>query len=234
MPLKRHTLHIFFFLITLRSLRGSSEWVKTFCAAPGNRCLLEVPLSFIEDPVTANAVLNDIKTVEKDDDVTIATIESAVLLLCGKIRNVHAYTETEITSVEIMAEKIYSLFHARYCLSNGGLKSVKTMFEKAAYGVCPRVGCNNFPLLPLGLDDDPDISTAKCFCGKCRESYQSPLIQHRHLDSSYFGSSLPHLFFHRYIKMAPVKNTTDYIPRIFGFKLHHSASELRKYRGEYS
>ena len=178
-------------------------------------------------------MLSDIQTIENDDDVTTATIESAFLLLCGKIRNVHAQTETEIASVEKMTEKVYSLFHARYCMSNAGLKCVKAMYEKASYGVCQRVNCNNFPLLPLGLDDDPGISTVKCFCAKCRELYQPPLQQsYRHLDSSFFGSSLPHLFLHRYIKMAPVQSNSTYSPRIFGFKLHSNAAELKKFRGE--
>lgn len=220
------------FLSSLQYLTGSTEWIRNLRLSPGHQYLFEVPVSFLEDPVTANAVLHDIgqhAPPKEETQITSSVVESAVLLLRGKIRNVHAHTETETAEIEEMARKIYGLYHARYCVSNAGLKSVKGIFEKGGYGRCQRVCCDAFPLLPVGLDDDPGLATTKCFCAKCRELYEPPQEELNLLDGSNFGSSLPHLFFHRYLKLAPTRSNVTYVPRIFGFKLHHTAAEIIKY-----
>ena len=207
---------------------GTSQWVKAYCAAPGNECLLQVPLSFIEDPVIANGIRSDMKR-SADSPHSIKLVDRSFLLLSGKIRNVHETTATEAISMDEMTEKLYSLFHAKYCLSSAGLKEVKSMFEASRYGVCQRVDCQKYPLLPTGLHDEPGHSKMLCFCGKCRQVYQPPLHQYNHLDGSFFGTTLPHLFFHRYTKTAPFRSSVSYTPRIFGFKLNPAAEELKKY-----
>lgn len=218
-----------FILPFLHYLNGSTEWVQRFRSIPSNQCLLELPQSFIEDPVVANAVIEDLKLSKGDSAHTTAAVQSAILLISGKMRNVHAYTEREIAEIEETAKIVYSLYHARYCISNLGLKLIKDSFKKSAFGTCQRVACNQFPLLPVGQHDDAGVSPMKCFCGKCRELYEPPVVEQRELDGSFFGSSLPHLFLHRYPHIAPSRNKVTYVPRIFGFKLNQKAPELSKW-----
>lgn len=221
---------VFVLLAQLAELHASSDWVRRLLSTPGHQHLFQLPPSFTEDPVTANAVLEDIRqVVDSNDPHTSAVVENAVLLIYGKVKNARADTESEVSEIETMARKIYGLYHARYCTTNEGLRAIKAMFDKSAYGVCQRVNCDRFPLLPVGLDDDPGLSTMKCFCGKCRDLYESQLHDQRQLDGSYFGTSLPHIFLQRYVRLAPSRSTASYTPRIFGIEISPMALEMKKF-----
>ena len=54
-------------------------------------------------------------------------------------------------------------------------------------------------------------------------------IKHRTLDGAAFGTSLPHLLLQRYPEIATKHPEESYVPRIYGFKIHESAPELRGY-----
>ncbi|KAL6513531.1 casein kinase 2 regulatory subunit [Orobanche gracilis] len=41
-----------------------------------------------------------------------------------------------------------------------------------------------------------------------------------HIDGAYFGTTFPHLFSMTYGHLNPQKSTQNYVPRVFGFKLH--------------
>ncbi|WZZ02131.1 hypothetical protein YC2023_074459 [Brassica napus] len=43
---------------------------------------------------------------------------------------------------------------------------------------------------------------------------------HAHIDGAYFGTTFPHLFLMTYGHLKPLKATQNYVPRVFGFKLH--------------
>lgn len=87
-------------------------------------------------------------------------------------------------------------------------------------------------LLPVGIHDKLGESSVKCFCPKCRDLYHPPMVRHRSIDGAAFGSSLPHLLLQRFPEMAPVKADNSYIPRIYGFRIHDSAPELRIHRSQ--
>ncbi|KAL6905355.1 hypothetical protein ACP4OV_002956 [Aristida adscensionis] len=40
------------------------------------------------------------------------------------------------------------------------------------------------------------------------------------IDGSYFGTTFPHLFLMTYPHLKPQKPSQQYVPRVFGFKLH--------------
>lgn len=56
--------------------------------------------------------------------------------------------------------------------------------QDAEFGKCPRVGCKNYQLLPVGLSDLPDQKKVKLYCAKCGEIY-TPRVSIQH-------SLLPH------------------------------------------
>ncbi len=105
------------------------------------------------------------------------------------------------------------------------------------FGTCPLVQCNGQPVLPVGLRDEIGVDTAKIFCPKCKCVYQPPPIRSRSghhssnsvgggvVDGAAFGTTFPHLFLMTFNNLVPdsLPANSAYIPRVFGFRVHHSA-----------
>ena len=101
-------------------------------------------------------------------------------------------------------------------------------YKKAEFGRCPRVLCQNQPVLPIGLLDAPGAKGLKLYCPHCEDVYTPPSRRHSGIDGAYFGTSFPHLVFQAFPDMLPEKRMERYIPRIFGFKLHSAMVEIRE------
>lgn len=46
------------------------------------------------------------------------------------------------------------------------------------------------------------------------------------VDGSFFGISFPHVFLSVFPELEPTKTTTEYIPRVFGFKVHNRKGSI--------
>ena len=73
---------------------------------------------------------------------------------------------------------------------------------------------------------------------RCEELYRPRSARHENIDGASFGTTFPHLFFLVFPELKPEKSKEHYVPRVFGFKLHHtwhqrSIEAARKAQYEY-
>ncbi|KAG6474861.1 hypothetical protein ZIOFF_064076 [Zingiber officinale] len=108
------------------------------------------------------------------------------------------FTEEQNELVESAAEMLYGLIHVRYVLTSKGMAAMLEKYKNYDFGRCPRVYCCGQPCLPVGQSDIPRSN----------------------IDGAYFGTTFPHLFLMTYGHLKPQKPSQQYIPRVFGFKLH--------------
>lgn len=60
-------------------------------------------------------------------------------------------------------------------------------------------------------------------CYQCEDIYHTRSTRHEQIDGAYFGTTFPHLFFLTFPELKPLKSNETYVPRVFGFKIHHTA-----------
>lgn len=77
-------------------------------------------------------------------------------------------------------------------------------------------------MLPVGLNDAPRQSPVKIFCPKCLDVYFPRSHRQGSLDGAFFGTTFPHLLCMVYPEVVPPKVVEEYVPRVFGYKLHSS------------
>lgn len=70
----------------------------------------------------------------------------------------------------------------------------------------------------------------KLFCPKCRDVYNCSASQ-RHIDGAFFGPTFPHIFFMSFEDSVPESATEQYVPRVFGFRVHPSSNSIPKNPG---
>ena len=93
---------------------------------------------------------------------------------------------------------------------------IKYFYE--VFGICPRVLCQNQPVLPIGLNEELSISRVKVYWPKCEDVY-IPRFKFVDIDGAYFGKSFPFIFFQTFPELIPEKNKQLYVPKIYGFKI---------------
>jgi casein kinase II subunit beta len=128
-------------------------------------------------------------------------------------------------SLDVQARLLYGLIHARWIVTARGLaKMVRILritssiffhpsssfqlekYKRADFGRCPRVLCQQQPLLPVGLTDIPYEKSVKLYCGRCEDLYSPKSSRHGSIDGAYFGTTFPHLLFLVYPTLIPPKS----------------------------
>jgi len=135
-------------------------------------------------------------------------------------------SEQQSEVVQRSADKLYGLVHARFIVTQRGLELMKQKYSNVDFGRCPRVFCEGQPVLPVGQSDLPRNSLAKLLCPRCQEIYYPPFPKHSQIDGAYFGTTFAHLFLQVYPDLIPPPPKNSYVPRIFGFKIHHTSRQV--------
>ncbi|KAK4523740.1 hypothetical protein GAYE_SCF00G1636 [Galdieria yellowstonensis] len=203
-------------------LSKDTSWIMWFCSLKGNEFFCEVDEEFIHDDFNLTGLSTQVAFYEHAVD-TILDFDIPE----GEL------DERQQELVEVAAETLYGLIHARFILTSRGLQLMLEKFNRADFGRCPRVLCHGQPVVPVGLSDTPRQNTVKVFCPRCWDIFSPRSRSHCTLDGAYWGTTFAHLFFHTYPDRIPVRNKETYIPRIYGFRLHETSEEVRRNRGEH-
>lgn len=202
---------------------SQKNWIRSFCQESGHEFYVEVPISFINDPVVSSLMC---------DTYPCPYVREAFKLIVDSDLDDDFQSEDIIVQIEQTSRSLYNLLHAKYIATFEGLTAIKEKCEQGVFGQCPRVYCRGHFLFPVGMHDKEKKSSVKCFCAKCRDIYHPTIVRHRNIDSCAFGTTLPHLLLQRFPELAPSKPVDAYVPRIYGFRIHESARELQIYRNE--
>ncbi|KAL3817965.1 hypothetical protein ACJIZ3_003870 [Penstemon smallii] len=197
------------------NVSGSDEddtcWISWFCNLRGNEFFCEVDEDYIQDDFNLCGLTNQIPYYDYALDL-ILDVESSM--------GDSSFTEEQNELVESAAELLYGLIHVRYILTVKGLTAMLEKYKNAEFGRCPRVHCCGQPCLPVGESDIPRQSTVKIYCPKCEDIYTPRSKFQESIDGAYFGTTFPHLFLMTYGHLKPQKNSQNYVPKVFGFKVH--------------
>ncbi|KAA3469480.1 casein kinase II subunit beta-like [Gossypium australe] len=193
-----------------------TSWISWFCSLRGNEFFCEVDDEYIQDDFNLCGLSSQVPYYDYALDL-ILDVESS---------HGDMFTEEQNELVESAAEMLYGLIHVRYILTSKGMSAMLEKYKSYDFGRCPRVYCCGQSCLPVGQSDIPRASTVKIYCPKCedlyypRSKYQGSILFISYIDGAYFGATFPHLFLMTYGHLKPQKATQNYIPRVFGFKIH--------------
>lgn len=198
---------------------GSEDttWISWFAQLKGNEFFCEVEEDFIQDDFNLTGLSSQVTYYNYALD-TILDVDIPE----GEL------DDRQQEMVEVSAETLYGLIHARYILTARGMHAMQSKYADGVFGRCPRVYCQGQQVLPVGLSDMPRCSTVKIFCPMCWDLYFPRSRSHNVLDGAYWGTTFPHIFLHTYHTLVPMRNRETYVPRIFGFKIHPSAIQVQR------
>lgn len=187
-----------------------TSWISWFCSLRGNEFFCEVDDDYIQDDFNLCGLSNQVPYYDYALDL-ILDVESS---------HDEVFSEEQIEQIESAAEMLYGLIHVRYILTTKGLGAMLEKYKNTEFGRCPKVYCCGQPCLPFGQSDISRQSNVKIYCPKCEDIYTPQFRFQDNLDGAYFGSTFPHLFLLTYGHLKPQKTLQEYVPRVFGFKVH--------------
>jgi len=192
----------------------TSYWRDWFISSRGNEYFCEIDEEYLTDRFNLTGLNTEVQYYQYALDLVTDVFD----LDCD---------DDMRESIEKSARHLYGLVHARYIVTTRGLAKMLEKYKKGDFGKCPRVMCDQQPLLPMGQSDVSNTSPVKLFCAKCEDLYNPKSSRHASIDGAYFGTSFHNILFQVYPAFIPAKTQRRYEPRVFGFKVHAAAALAR-------
>lgn len=203
--------------ITGSSSDFTEYWIDLFLGMKGNEYFCDIDEEYIRDRFNLTGLHQEVSRLPTLIDIITDSVD------------IENFPEEQREHLENNARVLYGLVHARYILTTRGLNKMFEKYRNGDFGYCPRVYCQLHPFLPVGLNDQPRISSVKLYCAKCEDLYNPKSGRHSAVDGAYFGTSFPAMFFQTFPQAIPVHPKEICIPKVFGFKLHEY-SKLNRWR----
>jgi casein kinase II subunit beta len=123
--------------------------------------------------------------------------------------------------LQSQSEILYGLIHAAFLSTPEGCHQIMQKLEGKVYGHCPRLFCQKTPCIPCGSADIKS-DMLKRYCPTCRQIYRIENQLFRAISGVYFGMDYIEMFVGMHPEVVRVEGQTEYVPRIYGFKLAQS------------
>ncbi|KAK0202903.1 casein kinase II, regulatory subunit [Desarmillaria ectypa] len=172
--------------------KSSAQWISWFLSSKGNEYFCEVDEDFILDRFNLTGLNNEIVNYPQALDLITDNLDDDI-------------QDDFRASLDVQARLLYGLIHARWIVTTRGLAKMLEKYKRIEFGRCPRVLCQQQPLLPVGLTDVPYEKSVKLYCGRCEDIYSPKSSRHGSIDGAYFGTTFPHLLFLVYPTLIPPK-----------------------------
>jgi len=192
----------------------TSYWRDWFISSRGNEYFCEIDEEYLTDRFNLTGLNTEVQYYQYALDLVTDVFD----LDCD---------DDMREQIEKSARHLYGLVHARYIITTRGLAKMLDKYKKGDFGKCPRVFCNQQPLLPCGISDVPNVKAVKLYCAKCEDIYSPKSSRHAAIDGAYFGTSFHNILFQVYPAMIPDKSQARHIPRVYGFKVFAAAALAR-------
>ncbi|KNH07202.1 protein kinase CK2beta regulatory subunit [Perkinsela sp. CCAP 1560/4] len=187
------------------------SWIEWFCSKDRNQNLFcAVDVEYIKDEFNLTG-LNAL--------VPHYRLALDIILDYEPVDNPSASTGR----IEKYAEVLYGLIHARYILTQAGMKRMDIMYKEGEFERCPRHLCKGQDCLPVGISDTLGESHVMFFCPRCQDVYNPRNSRYRQVDGAFFGTTFPHLYLlahHQRVDAEENQTVSQYVPKIFGFRIH--------------
>lgn len=179
------------------STQCDDVWVLNFLTKHQNKYLERIQDSFLEDRFNFYGLKEKLENYE---DSLLA------------IQNVKPSRNMEEEG------RLYLYAHQRYIFTKAGAESVLDRVLDNEYGTCPRHGCGNYPVIPIGLSNECGKSNTKVFCRRCENIYE-PKGSLKKLDGAAWGTGFCHFLILSYSYQFEKKPFVQYVPKLFGFQI---------------
>ncbi|KZV73135.1 hypothetical protein PENSPDRAFT_733122 [Peniophora sp. CONT] len=170
----------------------TNSWISWFLSSKGNEYFCEVEEDFILDRFNLTGLNSEVQNYSQALDLITDNLDDD-------------FQDEMRGTLDIQARLLYGLIHSRWIITARGLNKMVEKYKKADFGRCPRVLCQQQPLLPVGLTDVPYEKSVKLYCARCEDLYSPKSSRHGSIDGAYFGTSFPHLLFLCHPHLIPPK-----------------------------